>query len=131
MTRVVVVTQGAGFEVVAYYAWAMAALSADAVPPTMTRRVGRYPQPVVLLARLGVDERHEGNGLGASLLQHVVRNTLRLSADIGCRGLLVHCESEAAAAFYRHLIPEFAQSPTDSLHLVLRIQDIRRTLGAP
>jgi hypothetical protein len=31
--------------------------------------------------------------------------------------------------FYRHLVPEFEQSPTDPLHLVLLIEDIRRTLA--
>ena len=30
--------------------------------------------------------------------------------------------------FYLHLIPEFEQSPTDDLHLVLLIKDILKTL---
>jgi hypothetical protein len=41
---------------------------------------------------------------------------------------LVHSESEEARAFYLHLVPEFEPSPTDSLHLVLLMKDIRRTL---
>jgi hypothetical protein len=36
------------------------------------------------------------------------------SAAIGCRGLLVHAESEQARGFYEHLIPEFERSPTES-----------------
>jgi hypothetical protein len=42
---------------------------------------------------------------------------------------LVHAESERARNFYEHLIPEFERSPTDRLHLLLLLQDIRRTLG--
>ena len=34
------------------------------------------------------------------------------------------------AGFYRHLVPEFETSPTDDLHLVLLMKDIRRTLRA-
>ena len=53
-----------------------------------------------------------------------------LSDGIGYRGLLVHSESEQARGFYEHLIPEFERSPTDSLHLLLLLKDIRRTLGS-
>jgi hypothetical protein len=51
-----------------------------------------------------------------------------LSVDIGCRGLLVHAESSDARDFYLHLIPEFEPSPTDDLHLVLLMKDIRGSL---
>jgi hypothetical protein len=53
-----------------------------------------------------------------------------LSDAIGCRGLLVHAESEQARGFYEHLIPEFERSPTDPLHLLLLLKDIRRTLSS-
>jgi hypothetical protein len=42
--------------------------------------------------------------------------------------LLVHAESQQARDFYRHLVPEFELSPTDDLHLVLLMKDVRRTL---
>jgi GNAT superfamily N-acetyltransferase len=83
---------------------------------------------VALLARLGVDVRHEGQGLGAGLLQDVFLRTLALSQEIGCRALLIHAESSNARDFYRHLIPELEDSPTDPLHLVVLTKDIRRTL---
>jgi hypothetical protein len=51
-----------------------------------------------------------------------------LSADIGCRGLLVHAESAQAREFYLHLVPEFEASPTDTLHLLVLMKDVRRTL---
>jgi len=128
-TRVFVVTEVESSVVVAYYGWCMAQLTTIAAPARLRRGAGRYPQPVALLARLGVDVRHEGQGLGAGLLQDVFARLLELSADIGCRGLLVHAESPEARDFYRHLVPEFEESPTDPLHLVLLMKDIRRTLG--
>lgn len=78
--------------------------------------------------RRGVHVDHEGHGLGAGLLQDVFARIVELSADIGCRGLLVHAESASARVFYRHLVPEFEQSPMDPLHLVLLMKDIRRSL---
>ena len=130
-TRVFVVTPIGSPEVVAYYAWTMAQLARTDAPARLLKGAGRYPQPVALLARLAVHRAHEGQGLGAGLLRDVIARTMAISDRIGCRGLLVHCESAAAASFSRHLVPEFEQSPTDDLHLVLLLKDIRRTLAAP
>ena len=73
---------------------------------------------------------HSRNGSGstAALLLNVITRVASLSDAIGCRGLLVHAESEQVRSFYEHLIPEFGRSPTDPLHLLL-LKDIRRTLG--
>lgn len=127
-TRVLVVTMPESSAVVAYYAWCMASLALDDAPRRGCKGAGRYPQPVALLARLGVDVRHEGRGIGAGLLQDVIARTHALGEEIGCRGLLVHAETVAARDFYLHLVPEFAVSPTDELHLFLLMKDIRRTL---
>ncbi len=128
-TKVFVVTEHDDVRVVAYYAWCMAQLIAAAAPERMRKGAGCYPQPVALLARLGVDVDHEGRGLGAGLLVDVVTRVAALSDEIGCRGLLVHAESTEARAFYRHLVPELEQSPTDELHLVLMLKDIKRTIA--
>lgn len=128
-TRVFVVTETDRDQVVAYYGWCMAQVAPERASARLRHGAGRYPQPVALLARLGVDTDHEGQGLGAGLLQDVFARILELSADIGCRGLLVHAESVQARDFYLHLVPEFETSPTDSLHLLLLLKDIRRTLS--
>ncbi|MFM8660081.1 MAG: GNAT family N-acetyltransferase [Cyanobium sp.] len=128
-SRVFVVSEVGGSAVVAYYAWCMASITPAQAPARLRKGTGRYPQPVALLARLGVDLRHEGRGLGAALLVDVISRTAQLGSEVGCQGLLVHAESAAARDFYRHLIPEFEPSPTDPLHLVLLMKDILRTLG--
>lgn len=128
-TRVFVVTEIDQSAVVAYYAWCMASVGITDLPERLRRDAGRYPQPVALLARLGVDERHEGQGLGAALLLDVISRVSSLSDAIGCRGLLLHAESGQARGFYEHLIPEFKRSPTDPLHLLLLLKDIRCTTG--
>jgi GNAT superfamily N-acetyltransferase len=127
----------------------MASIAIADLPERLRCGAGCYPQLVALLARLGVDQRHEGQGLGAALLLDVITRvaSLReaslseaslseaslseasLSEAIGCRGLLAHAESEQARSFYEHLIPDFEPSPTDPLHLLLLLKDIRRTLG--
>jgi len=127
-TKVFVVTEEGSDDVLAYYAWCMASLAVTDAPTRLRKGAGRYPQPVALLARLGVDTRHEGRGLGAGLLQDILMRPVEAAADIGCRGLLIHAESEAARQFYLHLLPELAASPTDDLQLVLLVKDVLRTL---
>lgn len=127
-TKVFVVTEAGSDRAVAYYAWCMAQLAIGDAPERLRKGAGRYPQPVALLARLGVDLGHEGRGLGAGLLVDVIARAAAISDEIGCRGLLVHAESPAAHDFYLHLVPEFEHSPTDELHLVLTLKDIKRTL---
>jgi GNAT superfamily N-acetyltransferase len=127
-TKVFVVTPTASRDVVAYYAWRMAELDLRSAPPRLRKGAGRYPQPVALLARLGVHVDHEGHGLGAGLLVDVITRLVDVSADIGCRGLLIHAESNHAREFYLHLILELLPSPTDELHLVLLMKDAQRTL---
>ena len=130
-TRVFVVTEVDQPVVLAFYAWCIASVAIADLPERLRRGAGRYPQPVALLARLGVDQRYEGRGLGAALLADVITRVAGLSDAIGCRGLLVHAESEQARALYEHLILEWEHSPTDPMHLVLLLKDIRHTLNSP
>jgi GNAT superfamily N-acetyltransferase len=126
--RTTVVTSRDETTVVAYYAWCMSRVSSADAPARHRKGAGGYPQPVALLARLGVDQRHEGHGLGAALLADVVLRLLAVADQIGCRGLLIHCENDRARSFYEHLVPELDPSPTDPLHLVLLVKDARRSL---
>ena len=128
-SRVMVVTEVDKSEVLAYYGWSMATVLTADEPERSRKGAGRYPQPVALLARLGVSVEHEGRGLGAGLLGDVIGRTAQLGIEIGCRGLLVQAESAEARDFYLHLVPEFELSPTDDLHLVLLMKDILKTLA--
>jgi GNAT superfamily N-acetyltransferase len=127
-TRVLVVTPLDSHQVVAYYAWCISTITIADAPSRLRKGAGRYPQPVALLARLGVAKQHEGQGLGAALLADVLNRTAQIGREIGCRGLLVDAETAEARRFYLHLIPDFESSPTDELHIVLLMKDIVRSL---
>lgn len=120
--RVYVIADGAG-RVVGYHALAAAAVAPTDAPPTLLRRAGRGPVPVILLARLGVDVSAQGLGLGAALVKDAMVRAYRASRAIGARALLIHAESDAARAFSLHLA-EFEPSPTDPLHLILPMATI-------
>jgi GNAT superfamily N-acetyltransferase len=60
------------------------------------------PVPVVLLGRLAVDRRAQGHGLGWSLLQHAIAQSLVAGEVVGMKALVVDPLDEDAAAFYTH-----------------------------
>jgi len=129
--HVMVVTPQGSDDVAAFYAWCMSSVAVADAPARAAQGVGRHPQPFALLARLAVDERHEGHGLGHALLGDVLVRTVEAARTIGCRGLLVHCEGDEARAFYLHALPEFEPSPTDPMHLMVLGKDLRRAVRAP
>jgi GNAT superfamily N-acetyltransferase len=73
--------------------------------------------PAVLLARMAVDSRHSGRGLGAALLKHFMLKAFEISQSVGVRVLLIHAKDEDAKSFYTHY--GFTEYPFDSLVLVM------------
>ena len=113
--------------VIGYYSLAVGSVCPAEAPVRVTKGLARHPVPVMLLARLAVDHRDHGQGIGAGLLKDALLRTAQAADLAGIRALLVHAKDEAAAAFYRHF--NFEPSPTDPFHLFLLIKDIRRMLG--
>jgi GNAT superfamily N-acetyltransferase len=110
-----------GDRVIGFYALATGAVAHRNVKGR-TRRNMPDPIPAVILARMAVDEKHRGSGLGSALLQSAIETTLAASQTIGIACLLVHAKDEDARTFYRHF--GFDASPTDPLHLILRLVDV-------
>ena len=126
--RVYVVTRQGSSEVVGYYALAAGSVAHDGVSPRIIKGLGRYPVPVVLLTRLGVDVREQGRGLGTALVQDALLQTAAVGERVAVRALLIHAESPEAERFYRRISPAFEPSPTDPLHLILLMKDLRSAI---
>jgi len=62
----------------------------------------RFPIPGVLLARLAVDERVQGQGLGRYLMEDVLARVIQLNqaGPVTFRVLVADAKDEPAAAFY-------------------------------
>ena len=109
------------------------ALAAGSVAPAdgslrLRQGAGRYHQPVVILTRLGVDRAAQGAGLGRALVVDALRRIAAAADVIGVRAVLIHCEAEAARDFYLRLA-KFEASPTDPMHLLLLMKDLRHALS--
>lgn len=116
-----------GGQISGYYSLAAASAEHAAAPSRVSKGLARHPIPMLLLARLAVDLKAQGLGLGRSLLQSALGKYLQASEVIGARALMVHAIDEAAIGFYQSF--GFEPSPVDAAHLYLLTKDIRKTLG--
>lgn len=125
--RVFVTTLEDGETVVGYYALAAAQVAPDeATERALKGQPRARPVPAILLARLAVDRAHQRAGLGRSLLQDVLLRCLEAAEAIGARVLLVHAKHDPAKNWYMQY--GFEGSPTDPLHLMMLLKDVRAFL---
>jgi GNAT superfamily N-acetyltransferase len=123
-SRTFVLCQGA--RVVAYYALASGSIIVDAAPGRFRRNMPS-PIPVVVLARLAVDQDWQGRGIGRALFRDAARRVAHAADSIGIRGIVVHAISENAKSFYLTL--GFDPSPLEPMTLMVTVADIRAVLA--
>ncbi len=123
-SRVYVTCVSGSEQVVGYYALAAGEVAHASASARMTQGLGRYPVPVIVLTRLGVDTRHQRKGLGIALVTNALRRADQASDDVGVRGVALNAESQAAKDFYLNYA-RFDESPTDPLHLMILMKDLR------
>ncbi len=104
-TTYVAVEAGA---VVAFATVAPSAIEVRDLPPARRKGLPSYPLPVLRLARLAVDERAQGRGVGLVLLKAVFVLARKLASDFGCVGVVVDAKPEAVAFYARYGFEEFA-----------------------
>jgi GNAT superfamily N-acetyltransferase len=105
--------------VLGYYALAAGAVAhSDAAGPI--RRNMPDPVPVMVLGRLAVDERAQGNKLGAALLQDAVMRVYSVAENAGVRAMLVHALNDRAKRFYDYY--GLRESPVHPMILMLPLK---------
>lgn len=68
----------------------------------LQKRLPAYPLPVLRLARLGVDTRAQGLGIGRALLRHLLALAVEQRDRLGCVGVVTDAKPEAVG-FYQGL----------------------------
>jgi len=116
-----------GDAVVAYYTLAVGQVMREQAPERLTKGLARHPVPIMLLARLAVDHRWQGQGIGKALLRDAMQRTLQAADIAGIRAFAVHAKDEDARNFYQKF--DFIPSPTDPMHLFVLIKDVKRIIG--
>ena len=86
------------------------------------KRLPRYPVPVALLGRLGVDRRRSGQGLGSALLIDALRRVRVASDTLAVYAVVVDAKDERARAYYKRF--GFIELPDSAKRLFLPMSTI-------
>jgi GNAT superfamily N-acetyltransferase len=116
----------AGEAIIGYHTLAVGQVTLEDSPERLKKGLAKHPVPIMLLARLAIDHRWQGQGVGKALLREAMQRTLQAADIAGIRAFAVHAKDEEARRFYEHF--DFIPSPTDPMHLFVLLKDVRRIL---
>ena len=88
--------------ILGFYSLCPAAVAYARTPEMLRRGLARHDVPCFRLARLAVERRMQGRGIGGQLLLAAGRRCLLAATEVGGVALVIDAKSEAAAGWYAH-----------------------------
>ncbi len=127
----VVVDEAAPGTVLGYFTLAASSIPRSRLPKKFVRGLPSYDLPMILLARLAVDRRFAGRGLGRALLAEAYRISLRIADEIGCRCLVTDAYRDKIGWYAKYgFVPIEGASEDGSQKMFLDLRTIRAALEA-
>lgn len=117
-----------GKTILGYYSLSPASIAYARTPEFVRRGLARYDVPAFRLARLAVDLKFQGHGLGGQLLLSAGRRCLLAAAEVGGVAMLIDAKNERVGAWYQ----SYGALPLldAQLSLVLPLRTIEVALNA-
>ena len=91
-----------GKEILGYYTLSSASVRFEHIPPSLSKRLPRYPAPAIRIARLAVAKSKQRQGIGLSLMKCAFARIVQASVNAGVAFVLVDAK-EGAKGFYESL----------------------------
>ena len=115
--------------VLGYFTLAMASVPRDAFPKKYVRGLPPYDLPLILLARLAVDRRFGGRGIGHALISEALRISLRVADEVGCRCIITDAYRNRASWYARYgFVPIEGAAQSGPQRMFLDIRTVRAAL---
>jgi GNAT superfamily N-acetyltransferase len=112
--------------VVGYFAITPHFVQRDEAPRRIARGAPRQI-PAILLAKLALDQGHQGSGLGSKLLVAALAVIIDAARRVGGRLVVVDAVNDQAKRFYEH--HNFETLPDNDRRLVMKLSTAARALG--
>jgi GNAT superfamily N-acetyltransferase len=110
--------------VTGYITLSNAQIEATTLPDSIKGTLPRYPVPAFRIAKLAVDSKFQGAGVGSWLLRNALQRALDISASVGIFAVLVDAIDDTAKGFY--LKYGFIPLQNHTLTLFLPLATIRK-----
>lgn len=115
--------------VLGYVTLATASVPRDAFPKKYVRGLPPYELPLILLARLAVDRRFAGRGLGHALISEAFRVSLHVADEVGCRCIVTDAYRDRVGWYARYgFVPIQGAASTGPQRMFLDLRTVRTAL---
>jgi GNAT superfamily N-acetyltransferase len=126
----VAVDEAAPQAVLGYFTLATSSVPRERFPKKFVRGLPPYDLPLILLARLAVDTRFSGKGLGQALIAEALKITLRVADEVGCRCIVTDAYPDKTGWYARYGFVPIEETPTGGPQkMFLDVRTIRRALS--
>ncbi|VAX28369.1 hypothetical protein MNBD_NITROSPIRAE01-566 [hydrothermal vent metagenome] len=111
--------------IVGYYSLSAHSAMRDNLPEEI--KIGGYGDiPFLLLGRLAVDKKHQGQGYGDVLIFHAFKITMEIAEKVGILAMIVDAKNDAVVSFYEGF--GFKRLKATETRLVLPITALSKLL---
>ena len=115
--------------VLGYFTLAMASVPRETFPKKYIRGLPAYDLPLILLARLAVDRRFAGRGLGHVLISEALRISLRVANEVGCRCIITDAYRDRVGWYAKYgFVPIEGPAATGPQRMFLDMRTVRAAL---
>ena len=115
--------------VLGYFTLATSSIPRDSLPKKHVRGLPPYDLPLILLARLAVDKRFSGKGLGHALISEAIKVILRVANEVGCRCIITDAYRDKVGWYARYgFIPLEGATENGPQKMFLDVRTIRAAL---
>jgi len=117
--------------VLGYFTLATSSVPRNRFPSKYVRGLPPYDLPLILLARLAVDKRFSGRGLGHAMMAEALKITLRVADEVGCRCIITDAYPDKAGWYARYgFVPIEGAAASSPQKMFLDVRTIRRALSS-
>jgi ribosomal protein S18 acetylase RimI-like enzyme len=125
LTRVHVACLDDSRTVIGYYALNSHFIDVTTLPDNARKRLPSYPTiPAIYLSKIGVQNEHQGSGLGRYLLKHAFERCVDVADLVGAHFIVLDALNERVAELYRRL--GFVDLPDHKPRMIIKMSVVRK-----
>jgi GNAT superfamily N-acetyltransferase len=124
-----VLTPQESMTIVGYYTLSALSVERVSLPGDVAGQLPRYESlPAVLLGRLAVDQRYQGQGIGSVLIADALARAVQSTAQVGAALVVVDAKNERARSIYQRY--GFQHFPDHDMRLFMTMATIKKLLAS-
>lgn len=99
-TRTFVATREGSKEIAGYYCCGASSIERASIPSSLSKALPQYPAPAMLIGKLAVDKKMQGQGLGKIMLMNALYRAVRIREEMAIFAVRVDALDTEAKKFY-------------------------------